>query len=47
MAVEKAAGEPIVEAERRVMSKTGRGPTFPRDIRDFSLSGIFNKHVEG
>ena len=47
MAVEKAAGEPIAEAERRVVSITGRGPTFPRDIRDFSPSGIFSKHVEG
>ena len=32
MAVENAAGEPIAEAERSVASKSGRGPTFPRDI---------------
>lgn len=47
MAVENAAGEPIAEAERKVASNTGREPTFPRDICDFSSSEIFLYHIEG
>ena len=47
MAVEKAAGEPMADVERSVVSKTGREPTFPRDIGDVSPSETFSYSVEG
>ena len=36
MAVENAAGEPMAEVERMVMSMTGRATCFPLDISTFT-----------
>lgn len=41
IAVENAAGEPIADVESRVVSMTGRWPTFPRDISASTLILVF------